>query len=333
MPDVVALEWSPSHLCVRSLPGDERVGRAIPSLLPSARHDLVLYAAPRLCVRVPGPMRTPFLVGPTLEPAPPIPGLDSLSSAACRAHQDGSLTAIDGSTLWILPPASEVWVSRRLPDNLRARDASLGVDGCLYLCGSVSGRATVVRLEIDGESSIVADLTADDRRRLAARGADETFWRIDASGEPLVLVSSCAWLFEDDTDFAIVRWGERWQVRVSEDDAIRCWCRRPGGISIYTVAGECHSTLDAGASWTITDLDPSIRRSWDPLRDGALIVRTARESPGRVLVAASTYDWDAPEGKQLLRSAVLLSSDQGRTFTVLATTDGPDHELIDADFT
>lgn len=333
MPDVLVLEWSPSRLRLRSLSDDVVVEVDLPSLVPGARHDLALFPGPRLCVRVPGGARTPFLLGSSLEHAPRVPGSGALATPACRAHADGTLTALDGATLWILPPSPGVWVSRSIPEGIQARDVSLGADGCLYVCGSASGRAVVVRLEPDDDSQLVPILTAADRKRLSARGADETFWRVDASAEPLVLIASCAWLFEDETDFAVVRWRDTWKVRTSERHAIRNWCRvSSDGISIYTAHGERHSTSDAGASWTITDLVPTMQAAWKGLRQGTLVVRAAREVGGYLLLATSAYDWRAPEGKQLLGSAVLMSSDAGREFAALATTVGSECEIVDACF-
>jgi hypothetical protein len=124
-----------------------------------------------------------------------------------------------------------------------------------------------------------------------------------------------------------------WRVRTSERDAIRSWHRASlEELSIYTARGERHSTTDAGTSWTITDLGSAIRSAWEGLDRGVLVVRAARESGGYVLIAASAYEWHAPEGKQLLGSAMLVSTDQGRGFIALATARGPEREIIDACF-
>jgi hypothetical protein len=78
---------------------------------------------PPLYVRVPGEARAPFLTGPLLAHVPGVPGSGALSTPECRAHADGTLTALDGTTLWILPPSTGAWRSRRIPDGVQARRA------------------------------------------------------------------------------------------------------------------------------------------------------------------------------------------------------------------
>lgn len=335
----LALEWSAGLIRLRALPHDETVASlAVPGAVFASRHDLALFGGPAMgpVLRVPNATRAPFvrLVGDTLEPLPPVPGEGDLATTACRAHGNGLLTAIDRDTVWVLGPAPSTWAARALPDGIIARDVSFALDGSLWVAGSAPRagappQAVLLRLTERGEEIVSLPLSPKDRRRMARRGADEDYWRVDMEGTPRLVTASCAWSHEDLTDFAIVGWDEGWSVIALDDEPIGTWVRE-GGLSLYVPGARRILLAGHGEPTRVEDLRPAIQAAWPGgIPSGDPTIHAARARGHELLLAVSVDDWKQLPPRQVKASAVLHSADRGRSFQAWAHIAGGDAELLD----
>jgi len=329
------MEWSPGSVRLLALPGGETVATvSVPGAVGTGRTYLGLFSGPVL--KMPTETREPFmrLVADQLEPAPRVPGEAALSADWCRAHAGGVLTVIEKDELWVLGPSSATWMARRLPAGIAARDVSVSPDGTLWVAGGerragAPEAAILVRLGEHGDTIIPVSLSARDRRSLAKREADRDYWRVDMEGTPAVMLASCAWMYDDPTDFAVIGWDAEWSVLVAERRGIVAWVR-DSGVSVYTSEGKRYRVAGHGERPRLQDLRPAIRAAWPGgarATPGDLAVRAACARGNELLLLARVYDWGQPEPHHIKASVIFHSVDDGESFHPWAQTVGSDVEL------
>lgn len=343
---VLALAWSPGEVSLREFnpSGEaERWKGAVPSAIGTHRYDLALSIGPSLTLRVPGGSRAPFFRsvdrGRTFQRVEPVPGSGPLSPGRCRAHGNGTLTVIEDGKLWIRPPMSEIWLRHDIPAPLRIHDLSIDEQGILLAAGEIplerssdkgpQTEAALARLGSEQALTVQLPLADSDRKMLVKYGGAEAFRRIDVESAPYLLTSSCAWMFEDPSDFLFTGWRGPWQVRRMERQFIRSWSREgAGNLTVFSVQGRRYRTRDQGATWEDSDLMESVRAAWKTKRTDSFTVAAAAVADTELALAVSRHDWDAPDGQALLGSAILTSTDDGKTFIKRSEAFGPDREFL-----
>ena len=325
-----ALRWRPGAIAlVEVLGGEVRVVAECeaPGATGSHRHDLALFpGADRPIVRLAGAGRAPFLRREhgALVPVEPVPGSGGLSAPRCRAHANGTLTAIDDGQLWVRARSPAVWSPIRVPEPLRLHDVSITRQGEVVVVGDMPAPAGAARqaamavLDSEGGRFLELDLAPKDRKRLEAGGGAESFQRVDVEARPYLVSSTCAWLFDDPSDFVLVGTEQRWRSHKLKRQAVRGWYRKgPEAVTIYTAEGRRHETRDGGASFRERDLIPHIRSAWSVSAE-ELIVRAVAAHHGELLLAVTAYDGTDGEDGGPTASALVRSVDDAQTFVVLA---------------
>ena len=342
--DILALLWSPESVSLEMLPEagyEARWSATVPAAIGVHRYDLALYGGPEPTIRLPGGSRSPFLRswdgGRTFERLDAIPGDGSLPPNGCRAHRNGTLTAIDGRVLWVRPPSPDLWLRYELPEELTAHDVSIDPQGRIHVVGALpstrlpgaESEAAYAVVEGGGTSFMRIALTDPDTRLLEDSGGAEAFRQVDAEETPILVTSDCAWLFEDPSSFALLAAHPHWTVRQLAGQSIRGW-RRQGSasVSVFTSEGRRYRTYDGGVSWDEQDLLPAMRAAWSELPIRSPMVMAVAASGGHLALAVSSYDWRAAADRQLIGSAALSSSDDGETFEVRAAVQEPAAEIL-----
>lgn len=343
----VVVLWSPGAISVRemSLSGEAELWNGkVPSAIGTHRYDLALYPGSALSLRVPGGSRAPFLRltegGRVVQPVEPVPGKGPISPGRCRVHRNGTLTVIEDHQLWIRPPSVEMWLCRKLPESLRVHDLSIDAHGHLFAAGEMpllepapqnaaGSEAALFMLDSDQALSVQFPMSDSDRQTLVKYGGAEAFRRVDVEGSPYVLTSSCAWMFEDPSDFLFMGEGGKWRVRRLERQFIRTWLREgTETISVFTVQGRRHRTHDHGATWEECDLMKAIRAAWKTKHVGSYSVTAVASSGIELAMIVACHNWRVTDGNALQGSAVLTSNDDGNSFSIQSETLGPEKEFL-----
>jgi hypothetical protein len=133
---------------------------------------------------------------------------------------------------------------------------------------------------------------------------------------------------EDSTDFAIIGWDAGWSVVTVYEEPIWTWVR-DGGLDLYEWGAQRHLVTGHGEPPRVEDLRPAIRAAWPGgVPSGGPIIRAARQRGHDLLLAVSIYG-RKPVPHHILASAVLHSTDDGRSFQPWAHVTGHEVELLD----
>ena len=299
--EIIALTVAPDRAELLRL--DDEGGAAVLAAFPLADRpgDVRVFGGDRVVVTLPSADRRLF-AGPDDTRVAAVPGTGSLALSRCRAHPDGSLTAIEGDpgggpqTVWIHDGAE--WSPLAPPPGFAVWDA-VRYDGTTALAGSA------VAVSAGGSAWEVTE---------PARGRSEAYPAIDFAGA--LLVRGTRFSFDTRHELLLARDTDgAWTSTSLDEDGL-------AGVALglaVTSRGRCLSVPRLRPAGP--DLSPALRG----VGGSTVLIGRAAVLGDRWALLAVAFDEDT----RPIGSAVLVSDDGGRVFHVHTRWESADTRLAD----
>lgn len=334
---LVWLSWLPGRVRVRGPGFRAEADMPIPA---DARFDLRLWAGPggTLVLRALDGAVPFWCLEPSgaVRPVPPLLGQEGgIEASRCRAHGNGALTVLGGGLVWRLDPGAS-WVEHPQPPDFEAEDVSLDPHGGWWFAGSVPSR------RIPGESREAAvrywaghgarfesrtpRLGLLDAARTLRNGGLSRFDAIDAEAEPVVALSSCAWLLEDLSSFVFLFDGQRARVFRLADEIGRFVDRSSGSVRVLTARATVHAW--AGTKHSRASFVDVIARALGVGRARIYVLGAAARGERLALAIESTPIGAEGSPIAAAESAVVASEDGGARWSVVARSGAEEGEVF-----